>query len=277
MKGLSRKIFTSILALILTGAALGTGVFAWFTINNTATANGFEGTVEAASGGFMVSKTGAEGSWATSVTLDDVFSGEFSDLTTVDGINFVKKDGTEAKAGQYVEFDLHFAAGAFTNIEATLDITGNSTTWTPDYQGSTEGPVTDFASNAVRVSFQQNTLVTVFEKAAGTDGNTAGIGEFSKNKAVQYYNKVNPGGIKEADFGKAGEGVAYVSNIANTVHTGAANVATLGTPSGVTLPEDGYTTYAKVTVRVWIEGWDQEAYNAILTGKVNIDFSFKAK
>ena len=277
MKGLSKKIFTSILALILTGAALGTGVFAWFTINNTATANGFEGTVEAASGGFMVSLDGKK--WSTSVDLKEVsvIGGKFSDLTTVDGTNFYKfGDDSQPVTTGYVSFDLYFAAGDFKNIEATVTIhESEKTTWVSDIPGSVGDTKEGYASSAVRVAFiQDGTLTKAFERAADTN-NTVGVGTLTTNQAVLDYNAVNSNVITSTNFAKVGSADVLAKG---TLNTAAADVAELGELlSGMTEAGEGYTKYAKVTVNVWIEGWDQEAYNAILNGKVNIDFSFKAK
>ncbi|NLK12637.1 MAG: hypothetical protein GX312_03500, partial [Candidatus Phytoplasma sp.] len=95
------------------------------------------------------------------------------------------------------------------------------------------------------------------------------------NQAVLDYNAVNSNVITSTNFAKVGSADVLAKG---TLNTAAADVAELGELlSGMTEAGEGYTKYAKVTVNVWIEGWDQEAYNAILNGKVNIDFSFKAK
>ena len=38
--------------------------------------------------------------------------------------------------------------------------------------------------------------------------------------------------------------------------------------------DDSFSHYGKIIVKVWVEGWDQEAFNAVLDGTVTINFEF---
>ena len=73
----TKKILTTTLTLVLMVVVLGTGVFAWFTINTKTSATGLSGTAEAADGGFYIrlggsDKVGSENPWIR-VILESFF------------------------------------------------------------------------------------------------------------------------------------------------------------------------------------------------------------
>lgn len=303
MKTLTNKLVTSVLALVLTGAALSIGVFAWFTVNNTAKVEQFSGTVQTGEG-FYVSSDGA--TWVNtidvstlvgSVTFQAVTSDVSGDLFLIDGT-------TAATAGTFIEFNLYFVGDkSLSTVDVTsISITSPSvTSWIPGEEvpftdSATDGnePVLRSASDAARVGFID--LITasnavIFENPAGGT-NTLGKGTFTHpgqsgdNQAVLYYNHFGSTPvIDQTLFDDAYPYTAVVagSGLNQTVTTlnaqGNAGPVTSITgwnvPSSVTGVIGPDYKVGGMTVRVWIEGWDQEALNAILSGQVNVTINFE--
>jgi len=297
-----RKIFTSIITLVLMVAVLATGVFAWFTINTKTEASGLAGQAEAVDGGFLIQVTekgqGAnEDAWATSVDLGAALKDllkelKFTDVTTKSGDlttlqNFDESDATANT--DYVEFDFHFLTGATRkNVVLTnLDIsTSTATTWVSEldieYNGVQveKGDILEAKlSDAMRVSFTQDTTTTIFENPAETTeiskvgttvtfGNTTGFGGF----ALEYYNSMNSP-IHEVPTHITNRG----DKVLNT-NTGNTLVTTQQNDNVPTHDFDKtFNHYSKVTVRVWLEGWDGQAFNAVASGNVTINFEFEVR
>ncbi|CCV64116.1 conserved hypothetical protein [Alteracholeplasma palmae J233] len=288
MKNLTTKIVTSVLALVLTVAALGTGVFAWFTINNQAKATGFEGQVQAAQGGFLLSSDGTN--YTTSLDLNEILKDKlsklkFKDLTTKDGISFVDSNNKEALETSYITFDLNFIAINFTEVFVTTDITGDTTSWKSEYavDGVNVGDtLVSSAANALRVAYVTEDKTVKYVEAsqdyngtgsiAGTaKKNTQGILTKETNFAYQYL--VKSGSTKAFDATKE---TVLVADEAKRLGNTDAKVLTL-TKTEAPADYAEYTNAGKLTVNIWIEGWDAEAFNAILNGKVKVDFNFQAK
>jgi|SRR5690625_3399708 len=291
-----RRILTSVVMLVLMVVALSTGVFAWFTINTKTEATSLEGTAEALDGGFLISTSGKNGSYATSVSLSDVTSEDFKfvDITTIDGIEMVDMNGVEINSG-YLEFDLYFLTGDerdtiyLTYLEIEDDTPGAS--WVAEKDISygenetlNQGTIMKAnLSSALRVSIQEGDSETsnIFEKFGSEDNinvafdsnvetatfnNTTGFGGF----AADYYEAImNETLDVPADRGdiRINENHTTDTKIAKAIKTD-----TIGL--GV---DETFTKGAKVTVRVWLEGWDGEAFNAIHSGKVSLTFNFNVR
>src|SRR5690554_6271290 len=237
MKTLTNKLVTSVLALVLTGAALSIGVFAWFTVNNTATVDSFEANVQTGDG-FYVSLNGTE--WYSTITsgmIQDVVDNssftQFNALTSTDGTTLTDLDGNAASPGSYIEFNLYFVGSdAFTEIELSdLVLSSLGAQWMPGIavtgtqsENNANVVITEYASNAARVSFKNiyTPAVVVVEQSANTDGNTTGFGTFETNEAVLFYNAIMDEPILPEDFPsnpiattKAGTTVSLGALVAN--------------------------------------------------------------
>ncbi len=309
MKSLTSKFILSVLSLVLTGVALSVGVYAWFTINNTAQVDQFSADVRAGSG-FYISLNGTQ--WYTDITTDMITeylnsakpNFQFDNVTSPDGVTFKTLDGATASPANYIEFPLYFAGNAsLSHVQLTgLTIGGTKTEWVPGINvPNTRAaspkdpsiPVEDYASNAVRISFADQLyapenptqMITVFEKDT-SQGNTLGKGaSFTENEAIQFYNAVEDDDITEAMYTAAvlppttqAANSGMEVNVAPLYAIGdfASEVWGITTlPSGVTnvLGEDAEVAF--MMVRVWIEGWDAQAFNAILSGTVTLSFDFQ--
>ncbi|WP_025725348.1 hypothetical protein [Acholeplasma granularum] len=315
MKTLTNKLVMSVLALVLTGMALSVGVFAWFTINNTAAVDQFSANVQAGDG-FYISANGTN--WKSTLSNADLGTAlsniEFVPLTSETGSSLVDFDGDAAQSGGFIQFNLWFAGSSTLNsIQLTnIILSSTPTEWIPGvYVAGTRQslddsttPITDYASNAARVSFQDmfnQTAVKVVEQKVNALGDslTIGTSEHERNslgkgtavetplsftnEAIKFYNAIMSTPIDYAKFNGA--------ILAPTIEAGnAVNqiVATLEAydenevdyPVAFVVPQAVQNTIGEnykvgaVTVRVWIEGWDQEAFNAILKGELSVSFSF---
>lgn len=315
MKTLTNKLVTSVLALVLTGAALSIGVFAWFTINNTANVGAFDGTVQTGEG-FYVSLDGSN--WKNNLTSQEMESAAgnitFQAVTAdVTGKNLTYLDGNTANTSHYIEFDLYFVGSndLLTVSVSSLNITSpNPTSWIPgqavpftDSRSDGNSAISRSASDAARVGFIDMIVTAndavVFENPVGGT-NTEGKGTFNDpvqdgdNQAVLYYNhfsNTNNPALTVTQFNDAhlydttlsGTSISPVVSVAQLiVHTDPTVNALTGSITGWNVPDSvtgviGAADYkvGAVTVRVWIEGWDQEALNAVLSGQVIVDMVFE--
>lgn len=321
MRNFSKKIITSVLTLVLTVVALGTGVFAWFSMNTRTEANNLTGSAQAATGGFYISKTGAASTWFNSVELNDITvkGGSFTDLTSEDGITFYKIKyeignalADSASSSGYVEFDLYFLTGSVATDVYLVGLsieTDTATQWNAEkavQAGSrqvTQGNIMEAElASAIRVSFQErewdkltasvdSLTSNIFEKEAGnpdsvngntvTFNNTVGFGTIANdfaedNFAAKYYNTVaaNSGVLDTIlpSIQSRGDTVLNVNAPVKLLST--SGLGDLTVASGL---DASFINGAKMTVRVWLEGWDQEAFNALFSGQVNIDMVFEIK
>lgn len=295
MKSLTNKLVMSVLALVLTGVALSVGVLAWFTINNRATIESFTGTVQTGEG-FYVSLNGTD--WKNTLTSTEMQAAAgtvtFVPLTSQDGIDLYAQGSAAVATAGFIEFDLLFAGSANLNkiIVDTLTLSSPGKSWIPGVDvagtrsaGTPNASITDYVSNAARVSFQDmitTTTSTIFEQNSTTNGNSLGFGTWATNEAILFYNAIMATDLVETEFNTAlaNTQAAVVAGSGLTVE-----VATLNTNgtviTGYTYDTSGLTSIGganakvgAVTVRIWVEGWDQEAFNAILSDVLTVSFNF---
>ncbi|HOR17367.1 MAG TPA: hypothetical protein PL147_00585, partial [Bacilli bacterium] len=131
--------------------------------------------------------------------------------------------------------------------------------------------VTAYAMNAVRMAIIETGTLILEKKAAtgnvdGTLDNTRGFGKDHTKGALAYYIAKNQIDITGIDLSGLAEPItqefgdtAYTTKIAD-IATGPSN--------------EWYT--GKITVRIWLEGWDAECLNVIFNDhlKVNIQFEY---
>lgn len=303
MKSLTSKFVLSVLSLVLTGVALSVGVYAWFTINNAAEVQAFTTEVRAGSG-FYVSLNGSD--WTNIITTEqiealiDADNFRFDNVTSPDGVTMKTLAGDAANTLNYIEFPLYFAGNAaLDNVRLSgMTLTGTPTSWIPGINvpgtraaspANPSAAITDYASNAVRVSFEDqlassNPTITVVEQADGVNGNSLGKGAFATNEAVLFYNAIETTDLTSGQFDAAtlpstiAPAASMTSLVTPLYTTTAAAASPAGwepnLPAGVlnVLGTDAEVAY--IRVRVWIEGWDQEAFNAILSGTISISLDF---
>lgn len=314
MTKLRKKLLLSVLTLALTFIALGSTTFAWFTLGNDAKANAFTGTVQGGQGidiAFVdttkdiTTETGyKQYNWTMSIDLATKIGNQlvFEDLTSQDGreITLIDSSKTDLQANkQYVEVSFYVRSmGELSalNLTSFIDVESNNFDWNPD--ATVEGangftvntPASWNALNALRVSFTvgKNTLATnVFEfnykNNHGTaDDTKSGIAykyaEAKKHnitcpeQTAVLKDTVKVGTVEQEKANKI-ENIA-LNNPVNLLKKGESATADIVTTYTL---EDGVTyNIYQVTLRVWMEGWDGDCINAILTKSVKLGFALKA-
>jgi hypothetical protein len=306
MRNISRKLVLSIIAVVLTVFALGSTTFAWFTLTNTSTVQAFEAQIIGDSG--IEISLGAHGTtfanpdaaeWVTTLTTADVEAylvdtyGNtqiFNHVTTADGISFSTLGATAmtATTAGFIELPLNFRSDTATSINWTtvsLTAAGNSWTVDADFTDATDtarvagDSITVDASDAMRIAMVSN---------ATYGGNTVAY-----EKPSSGTNVVLGTGGDLSDSANAGHGVAgamnYYYSKNNALPFGAAAVTTLSTITDLAAGQPvvslvdvsgsatdfGADNYGQLTVRIWLEGWDANAYNSILSQLVSTSFTFQ--
>ncbi len=307
MKKFSNKMVLSVLTLVLLVVALGTTTFAWFTVGNTASVQEFEANVSSGEGleiayfsgdtnrsgyvrtittaqitGYLVADYGYS-DWATDFELKPV--------TSTDGKKFqqLQEDytlteealGIGKKVGGYIEFELRFrtkATGASLVWESvSLDSTVKN--WTPELAfipvgGSVpSSAAADYkAANGARVSLTRGDVTKVYERPSGLDDdnvNNAVLGSSTPDfghGAHDYFERVT--GKDLSDNFATYQAVGTITSLTPEV--------VLGSFDDDGSLVDGYRVLT-VTVRIYLEGFDSETFNAIIGNDLKIALGFKLK
>jgi len=303
MSKLTRKLFLSILAVVLTVFALGSTTFAWFTLTNTSTVQAFEAQVIGDSG--IEISLGAhatvfadpdDAEWVTTLTTADVEAylvdtyGNtqiFNHVTTADGVSFSTLGATAlaATTGGYIELPLNFRSDTATKINwTTVSLSSAGNAWTvdtafTDESGEARVPgdqINVDASNAMRVAMVSDAAyggkTVAYEKPATGNNIVLGIGGdlenggTGDNGAMNYYFSKN----NALPFGA--DAVTTLTTITDLA--GGQEVVVLDDVTA-SANDFGADYYGQLTVRIWLEGWDANAYNSILSQFVSTSFTFQ--
>ena len=300
-KNLTKKLFLSVLTLAFAVISLGASTYAWFTLSRNAEVKEFEATVQIGSGLQIqaVAKDGAEDvdAWQTaSLTIaDNLLEGivlaactpgtgeKFTDAITGSEVKGIHDELVGNETAGYVCFDLLFKLTDkndtknynlyFNNYTFATDATATSHPWTVDkaYADKELGDevfysVVDAARLRVASKEKQGedfVIVSngsvIYEAPDTGDGEyTSGYGN-GNNDALEYFNAVNPTNQKTAP----------------TELTGLKNAVDKTTdPNGQKLHTITGGQVYRVTICVWIEGWDGECINAIFKQNLKTTLSF---
>lgn len=304
MNKLSRKLLVSLLLLIFSVFALGTATFAWFSLSDTATVSQFDANISS-SEGIEVSLGDSNPEFYTNIPIDAVnnflngagygVNFRMNHITSPDGKSFESLNGTQItspSAGGYIEFPMRIRSTS-ANVPIYLAVgTGLSSepkNWVADIefknsQGTTVygGDANDYyIANAARFSISSvvggtETVMVIYELPEYAYGNNTDTQYGNRvlgttpqlEGAVHYYNqKKGFTSYPEEDY----DGLVYTGKTLPATDT-----SVVGLPSIVTLgtnTTDGYF-YALIKVRVWIEGWDPDCFDALYGTKLKIDLKF---
>jgi hypothetical protein len=249
--------------------------------------------------------------WVTTLTAADVEeyiqthieSGfRFEHLTSSDGRTF-NTFTSDAVGGTvlngYVKLPIHFRSGDVYTINWTaVSLSGGTPlpTWVSDVDSFTNvngntinrgDTITVDPSNAMRISFDDGSNVVAYEKpfagsnlVLGTGGDlSAEVDPDGTPSNGDEYIPQNVG-AHSYYFAKTNlypDGITSVNTIATTTNltessVDGVSVLTLDAGQQATA---GMEYYAQGDIYIWIEGWDPNAFNAILDEYVFISFTFK--
>lgn len=187
-------------------------------------------------------------------------------------------DATDIETG-VLEFKLRFRTKAvLEDGETAINLVWNHLTltseevtdWTPSREfvnskgitvGTTDDSHSYYASDAARVSITGNNGTIVYENAE-SDTNTVMGQEIIFDKGAHNYYEAVAGIDLEEKFGGYTPALTTAGSPTDEV------VGTFGEQQ-----EDGYS-YSTITVRVYLDGFDAEAFNSILDSVMHIAFKF---
>jgi hypothetical protein len=301
MRKLTTKLLFAIISVAFALVALGTTTFAWFTLSDTATVSTFDAQITAGEG-IEISLDGTN--YYTTIPATVIqnkitqLNVELKDVTSKNGkqlfyfnsdeaINYTSL-GTAKKP--YIEFDLSFrspsATGVileeykFTSKHVVGDQEVEGISWTADvsFTNSFGAPVT------------AGTPATYYAHAALRMSLTPVINESSEGTAVVYQAPDDSAAevkTNKALYQPTGDTVSPIQNgmvdYYNTKNsdnpldlTNVTLANALTEPSDSNLITLAANTPQKVRVRIWIEGWDPDTFNAILNAKINVKMVFKS-
>ncbi|MCK9470975.1 MAG: hypothetical protein WC006_05000 [Bacilli bacterium] len=290
MTKLSRKLLISVFTLAFALVTLGATTFAWFTLSGTVGVDEFE--LSTATGfGIEISADGIN--WGNSVTAAELgvnLATKMDAVTSTDGVSF-KDLNKESMTSGFITFNLHFRSTTedlkvYLGSETETFSTPKS--WTPDttftYRGVSQNPETPidiFAADSLRISFQEHTsdefndeegLVTIWEldPSDDDDKNVRLDNAFVTNDGLFMYWEAK--GLPLSIAGHSLPTVVYDNDDLG---------ADTDNPNLLTLSEtiDGADNYyfGYLTVRIWLEGWDPDNFDAIFNSKFSVNLFFEVQ
>ena len=238
-------------------------------------------------------------------------------VTSENGRDIKNLNGYEAEYGSFIEFKLEIRSQLETKVFLSdVNLTGEVVRWASDHNFKLADGEDIFAhdgdaaldntnsvwvdpSTAARVSVQSDSKTIVYQKPEIAEDLTAGS-EVARNTITDAGNKPSTYGAHDYYFVKNGSSIVpplgeafevdensgrlglkdeneYTLVLPETV-TGF-NLDSMGDADAILQLEDGGDGYyyGTVTVRIWIEGWDNEAYNSIFGLELFVGLSFAKK
>ncbi len=151
----------------------------------------------------------------------------------------------------------------------------NPVNWTPDLPftgvggGTVSGAADYYASNGARISIEGNLGdPVVYESPEDATGNTEVLSNNEPNWTQGAHNYLEViTGIKLGEIGSL-SGYTAVETVQKIDKDNIEHIADFGD-----VQPNGYR-YAEVTIRIYLEGFDADTFNAILTGKIQMALQF---
>lgn len=306
MNKLTRKLLVSVFTLAFALVTLGATTFAWFTLSSTAAVDQIDMQIVAGDG---IEISGNGTNYRSQVPLSeltDIITSEtleeymmMDSVTSPDGKTFKKLDGTTA-SGYYVEFKLYFRSptqNARVYLTANTQIASTRKTWHSDvpfrYRAGAESPSKTefdiFSADSLRFSIEEqnnnagsfeditNNLPLVFELTPfNSTANLRLDQTINMDQGLVPYWRAKTGG-EDVTVGKSIVLPQVLNSETGIGSTGEAEKLnpnkTILTLSKNPTEADGYY-YNYALVRLWLEGWDPDNFDAILKSRLSIKFDF---
>lgn len=225
------------------------------------------------------------------IKLVDVTSGEGEVVKSRDGLTT-----HTSLSGKYVQFDIFFRSSAVKTINwNSVTLGGDSASWTvdvPTFRPAndnaasalvTSGTILTSSTTAARVSIDPvigSSLAStpVYELPELLDADPVGVLTNSRALPVDSYG-ATPFGAASYWVAKGNTaivpGVLTLPTTITSVSTPVTLLTLVNSGAEITGFPTGYY-YGKVTVRVWLEGWDADAYDAIFSRDLTVALGFNA-
>lgn len=205
----------------------------------------------------------------------------FQQLTSQNGKDFftIGFDALAQTSQGYLEIPIHFRSNTTSVIDiSNVNIQSTSRTFVSDVEfTNSKGDIVSLGenfeieiSNAIRISFDNGSSVIAFEKPSTSTNTVLGLRSneslSSLNGVFDYYQKKNNNPFPVID------NVSVIETITNNSDV---QIITLFADTNNI---SGANFYGIVIMRIWIEGYDPDAYNHILDDKsLTISARFSGK
>jgi hypothetical protein len=311
MNSITRKLVLSILTVVLTVVALGTTTFAWFTLTNTAVVQPFQAEITSDTGievalGIPVAGEEDELNWVTTLTtaaiqdyIETAYTAfTFTHVTTMNGSVFSTL-GTTSMTGTtsgYLSIPVNFRSNSANRILwSTVSLSAGELPWQSDvaFTGAkgdsyiAGDSVGIDASDAFRIAIIGNVAADPSHVVAYENGNTTtnvvldgdgvamdlrGTTELVDVEGVPTPTYIGVNGAmnyfyrKNASLPFGADAVTVLDTIQTLAENPVLDLAVSETA--------GAANYGQLVIRVWLEGWDANAYNSVLGRMITASFVF---
>ncbi|MDY0074868.1 MAG: hypothetical protein RBR75_03140 [Acholeplasmataceae bacterium] len=307
MSNMTRKLVLSLIAVVLTVIALGTSTFAWFTITNIANVQPFQAQVISDEG---IEIAIGEGDpltleWKTTLTTQDIYDYiaakytegfRFNHLTSPDGRNFYGLGTGGVGLGTtegLLELPIHFRSDSTSEINWTqVLLSGTSASFTTRVAFTDSLGIDHTANSSLNVNPADAFRLSITGNIGGAVSTVAY--ENPTGGTNTYLGELIAADLRGDTELVLGEpehiGVDGAQNYfyrSNAILPGGADaVSVVETENAITstkildMTADSMLVadaeyYGMVTVRVWFEGWDAEAYNSLLGRIITLSLRFE--
>lgn len=309
MTKLSRKLLISVFTLAFALVTLGATTFAWFTLTSTVQVNQIDLTTSV---GYGIEISADNQNYKTFINVEEIMhqldlyesDGEnitytsfpqLDPVTTADGKNFVDKDLVTKTSG-FIKFKLYFRSATPSlpvYFASDTSISSTAESWKPDvdftYRKAEQSSATNisvYAADAVRFSLEEYTSPSFTTPVVRDSKNAITIWELDPTgRATTEGNELNqrldqtyktedglfaywdakglvlaapdeedfklPGVLKNSNLGVNGQSVLTLSDTAVSNYY-----------------------YGYLMVRIWIEGWDPDSFDAIFNSPFSVNLKF---
>lgn len=222
------------------------------------------------------------------------------DVTSAEGEVIKSRDGSvthTSLSGKYVQFDIFFRSSAVKTINwNSVTLGGDTAAWTVDVPSFrpannnassalvTGGTILTASRTAARVAIEPvigSGLVAtpVYELPELLNADPVGTLTNSTAAPSLSYDETTPFGAAAYWIAKGNTaivpGVLTLPTTITSVSTPVTLLTLVNSGAEITGFPTGYY-YGKVTVRVWLEGWDADAYDAIFSRDLTVALGFNA-
>lgn len=299
MNKLVKKLILSSLTLAFAVVALGTTTFAWFTLSQEVSVENIQFNV-AGTAGLKIAVTGLEGTQPSADAFKEVITSDdikalnekvklelLSATEGTDGAVALLRHQTgkaigDAKVEQYIKFKLWFEienieeAAQQYNLVPTYTVTAEVKSFklTADAGVEEEFKATKVvsvsAANALRIARTHNEVLEVVAPEDAAAVNLGGHAERANSKALTYFHNT----LKDTASYKAAWGVDGIELPSTGLLTDEAAPEKIAVDVAAGVAGTPTKEYVSVDYVIYLDGWDADAFDAIIGQAITINLKF---
>lgn len=276
-----KKLLISCATLALAITAMSTTTYAWYTMSSTASINDFDLNISGGDG-IVLSTDNVEFSETITITPGSAFL--LKPVTTLDGTNFKSQSGG-VEADGYFATTIYAKTNSSENVniylEETSNITGSDKQFTPlkkftitNGENKEYGPGSDNSTIAVNpanaayysiqgVNEASQALYSGVIAPTPTGNDLGGLAnqvtvqnasDLTKYASIAYYNAIMSTKITRESLPTAAPTTYTTQQVISSVKAG--------------------ETSTTIIIRVWLDGWDADCFDAVMSNKITTKIVF---